>query len=133
MFQKKIAQRSRISVVFQYTLKMQLVSSWSKTNFVGRLTTLWKTLCVCVLSRIRLWDPMHCSLSGSFVHGIFQAKVLEWVAIFYSRGSSPPRDGTCIFFTTEPWVNLILKDITERKLEFIFYILEFNVTTGSKT
>ena len=28
-----------------------------------------------------LWDPMDCSLSGSSIHGIFQARVLEWIAI----------------------------------------------------
>ena len=35
-----------------------------------------------------LCDPMDCSLPGSYVHGIFQAKILEWVAISYFRGSS---------------------------------------------
>ena len=35
-----------------------------------------------------LCDPMDCSPSGSSVHGIFQARILEWVAISYSRGSS---------------------------------------------
>ena len=35
-----------------------------------------------------LWDPMDCSLSGSSIRGIFQAGVLEWVAISFSRGSS---------------------------------------------
>ena len=35
-----------------------------------------------------LCDPMDCSLSGSSVHGIFQARVLEWVAISFSMGSS---------------------------------------------
>ena len=39
-----------------------------------------------------LCDPMECSLPGSSVHGIFQARVLEWVAISFSRGSSQPRD-----------------------------------------
>ena len=39
-----------------------------------------------------LCDPMDCSLPGSSVHGIFQARVLEWVAISFSRASSPPRD-----------------------------------------
>ena len=34
-----------------------------------------------------LYDPMDCSLPGSSVHGIFQARVLEWVAISFSRGS----------------------------------------------
>ena len=37
-------------------------------------------------------DPMDYSLPGSSVHGILQARVLEWVAIPFSRGSSPPRD-----------------------------------------
>ena len=36
-----------------------------------------------------LWDPMDCSLPGSCVHGIFQAIVLEWVAISFSRGDPP--------------------------------------------
>ena len=39
-----------------------------------------------------LCDPTDCSLPGSSVHGIFQARILEWVAISFSRGSSPPRD-----------------------------------------
>ena len=37
---------------------------------------------------------MDCSLPGSSIHGIFQARVLEWVAISFSRGSSQPRDRT---------------------------------------
>ena len=41
-----------------------------------------------------LWDPMDYSLPGSSIHGIFQASVLEWVAISFSRGSSAPRDRT---------------------------------------
>ena len=41
-----------------------------------------------------LCDPMDCSLPGSSVHGIFQAIVLEWIAISFSRGSSQPRDRT---------------------------------------
>ena len=41
-----------------------------------------------------LCDPVDCSLPGSSVHGIFQARVLAWVAISFSRGSSWPRDLT---------------------------------------
>ena len=37
---------------------------------------------------------MDCGLPGSSVHGIFQARVLEWIAISFSRGSSQPRDWT---------------------------------------
>ena len=43
-----------------------------------------------------LFDPMDCSLPGSSVHGIFQAIVLEWIAISFSRGSSWPRDRTWV-------------------------------------
>ena len=39
---------------------------------------------------------MDCSLPGFFVHGIFQARVLEWVAISFSRGSSWPRNRTWV-------------------------------------
>ena len=39
-------------------------------------------------SCLTLCDPMDCSLRGSSIHGIFQARVLEWVAISFSRGSS---------------------------------------------
>ena len=38
--------------------------------------------------------PMDCSPPGSSIHGIFQARILEWVAISFSRGSSQPRDRT---------------------------------------
>ena len=41
-----------------------------------------------------LCDPIDCSLSGSSVHGFFQAMVLEWIAISFSRGSSQPRART---------------------------------------
>ena len=41
-----------------------------------------------------LCDPVDCSPPGSSVHGIFQVRVLEWVAISFSRGSSQPRDQT---------------------------------------
>ena len=41
-----------------------------------------------------LCDLMDCSLPGSSLHGILQARVLEWVAISFSRGSSRPRDQT---------------------------------------
>ena len=43
-------------------------------------------------SCLTVCHPMDCSSPGSSVHGIFQARILEWVAISYSRGSSPPRD-----------------------------------------
>ena len=53
-------------------------------------------MCVCAQSYLTLCDLMDCSPPGSSVHGIFQAQILEWVAISYSRGCSPPRDGVHI-------------------------------------
>ena len=48
-----------------------------------------------------LCNPMDYSPPGSSVHGILQARILEWVAIPFSRGSSPPRDRTqCLMFST---------------------------------
>ena len=52
-----------------------------------------------------LYDPTNCSPSGSSIRGILQARILEWIAIPFSRGSSWPKDWTqvtCIagrFFT----------------------------------
>ena len=63
---------------------------------------------VVVISHIQFFcDPMDCSLPGPSVHGISQARILKWVAISFSWGSSWPRDQThpsCIaggFFTTK--------------------------------
>ena len=59
---------------------------------------------VCALSCLTLCNPMDYSLPGSSVRGIFQARILEWVAISYSRGSSQPTSPALEggFFTTEP-------------------------------
>ena len=44
-----------------------------------------------------LCDPIDCSLPDSSVHGILQARMLEWVAIPFSRGPSQPREILCYF------------------------------------
>ena len=48
-------------------------------------------------SCLTVCDSMDCSPPGSSAHGILQAKVLEWLAISSSRGSSQPWDGTQVF------------------------------------
>ena len=48
---------------------------------------------------LTLGNSMDCSPPGSSLHGISQARIQEWVAIFFSRGSSPPRDGTWVSST----------------------------------
>ena len=67
------------------------------------------TVVVQLLSYVlTLCDPTDCSLPGSSVHGTSQARILERVAISFSRGSSQPRAQTLVsclaggFFTTEP-------------------------------
>ena len=71
-------------------------------------------------------DPVDCSLPGSSIHGIFQARILEWVAISFSRRSSWPRDWTlrcrqmlyCLSHQGSPgviilsvWLTLILANL----------------------
>ena len=62
-------------------------------------------------SYLTLCYPVDCSPRGSSVHGILQARILEWVAMPFSRGCSWSRDQTCVscssciagrLFTTEP-------------------------------
>ena len=54
-------------------------------------------MCTCVLSHVRLFmTPVDCSPPGSSVHGISQARILEWVTISSSRGSSWLRDQTSV-------------------------------------
>ena len=56
----------------------------------------YHVLCQCAQSCPTLCNPMDCSPQVSSVHGIFQARILEWVAIFSSRWSSWPRDWICV-------------------------------------
>ena len=75
---------------------------WLKFSFSPHVQVTSLQLCP------TLWDPMDCCPPGSSVHGILQARILEWFVMPFSTGSSPPRDGThlscisCGFFTTEP-------------------------------
>ena len=56
----------------------------------------WPMTCVCAWWCPTLCNPMDCSLPGSSVHGIAKARIWKWVAISFSRGSSPPTDWICI-------------------------------------
>ena len=57
-------------------------------------------------SHVRLCDPMDCSPAGSSVHGILQTRILEWVTIFFSRGSSQPRDRTWVFHIADRFFSI---------------------------
>ena len=59
--------------------------------------------CVCVSCHSVISDscgPMDYSLPGASVHGVSESRILEWVAISSPRGSSPPRDWTCVFYVS---------------------------------
>ena len=66
------------------------------TNKSRHITPQFKALhaYVCAQSCPILCHPMNCSLTGSSVHGVFQARIMQWVAIFFSRRSSQSRDQT---------------------------------------
>ena len=73
----------------------------SQQIFLISLTTVsWicflVSTCYCLDTKLclTLCDPMNCSPPGSSVHGILQARILEWVAIFSFKGSSWPRNQT---------------------------------------
>ena len=75
---------------------------------IKSVTSVWILIKVKVSiaqSCLTLWDSVDCSLLGSSVHGILQVRILEWVAIPFSRGSSQSGDWTWVsitgrFFTT---------------------------------
>ena len=74
-----------------------------KPNLISSFQDMTSVMPVCaksLQSYLIFCDPMECSLPCSSIHGILQIRILEWVSISFSRGSSCPRDGTrvsCVF------------------------------------
>ena len=86
------------------------VTSFTRWNWVKGVEDLYYflQLCVSLCEKMKvlvaqlcptLWDPMDCSPLGSSVHGILQARILEWVAIPFYRGFFWPRERTQITCT----------------------------------
>ena len=69
-------------------------------------------LCACsvVQSCPTLCDFMDCSPPGSSIYWIFWARILEWIALSFSRGSSQPKDRTCISCIGR-WILLLLSHL----------------------
>ena len=79
------------------------------------------SLCVSVAqSCLTLCDPMDCSLPGPSVHGILRARILEWVAMLFCRGSSWPKDQTQVSCTADrffpSWVTCISLPLKQKLL-----------------
>ena len=93
-----------------FSTKLERYSESSKTtaselSYPSRRRTSFLLLCVLssLQSCLTLRNPMDYSLPGFSVHGILQARILEWVSISSSRESSQPRDGTCTCFVYLHW------------------------------
>ena len=80
-----------VSVLFKIIFPFRLLQNIEQSSLCYTVGPCW--LCVCS-SCLTLWDLMDYSPPGSSVHGIFLARILEWISIFFSRESSQPRDQT---------------------------------------
>ena len=77
----------QISKLYNLFFVQPMSISWIERLLEGKSRVKVKSL-----SYVRLCNPMDCSPPSSSVHGILQARILEWVAISFSRGSSQPRE-----------------------------------------
>ena len=78
----------------KWYLIVVLICIFLMTNDVEHLFTCLLCCARSLQSCLILYNPMDCSLPGSSVHEILQTRILEWVAISFSRGSAPSRDRT---------------------------------------
>ena len=89
---------------YLFRSSVHFLSWFIRVLYIFRVFTLTVLVTQSCLS---LCDPVECSPPGSSVHGILQARILEWVAIPFSRGSAQPRDQIWVsctavrFFTVE--------------------------------
>ena len=87
-YETLVQHRSKCTVIIQ--------------EYFNCVTKVWVqvSLYVCLVAQFcqTLCDPMHCSLPGSSVQGILRARILEWVAIPFFRGSFQPRDWTWVSY-----------------------------------
>ena len=114
-----IAQDHTANTILNLKTGLNLLSK-KKMNYLlhwgVESCTMWWLWCTVARSCTPLFNPMDCSSPGSSAHGIVQARVLEWVAIFSTRESSQPRDWTHVsctagrFFTAKPSGKSLLCD-----------------------
>ena len=113
----------KISAVLFIILIFKEMKAWGFGHWAkGHLHS-----CLVAQSSPTLCDPMDCSPPDSSDHGILQTRILEWVAVPSSRGSSQPRDWTWIlctvggYFTVEPPGKPQAKDPTRTKQWWAMY------------
>ena len=76
------------------------VSNIKNTRIIMTITIFVSHICLLCAHSVmsNSLEPIDCNLAVSSVHGIFQARILEWVVISSSRGSSQPMDQTCVSY-----------------------------------
>ena len=143
--------------IWECHILVQCLTCWLTLPSLWGVEVKWSEFAPSCLT---LWDPLDYSPPGSSICGIFLARILEWVAISFSRGSSLPRDwnrvscivGRCftIWATREVswnhkealyhWLNSMLKDISCQKcnicnftaFKVLFYITIFVKQTNKQ-
>ena len=90
---------SRKSQRYRRSLRVSWEGPSGRGQCLGVRSCTWLLAVLCLVSQSCpvLCNSMDYSPPGSFVHGILQARILEWVAMPFSRGSSQPRDRTQVF------------------------------------
>ena len=91
---KKAQLNPQISlIIWKINVLSALIKSQRLTNWINKQNSVYiQYVCLHSQSCPTVYDPMNCSPPGSSVYGIFQARILEWIAVFSSRGSSQTRD-----------------------------------------
>ena len=104
---KHLSATAEIKYVSKIFLRRAIIQEQDSATFFRGLGLAWQRQGL-AQPCLTLWNPRDYSLPGSSVHGISQERILEWVAISYSRGPSWPRGQTrvscvsCRLFTAEP-------------------------------
>ena len=92
-YEGRIQDKARLSPGRLY---MPSKSSETRKQEGSRFSHTAFVVVVELLNHVQLCNSMDCGLPGSSVHGFYQARILEWVVISFSRGSSQPEDQTSI-------------------------------------
>ena len=89
-------------MIYSYLHKFYLLATLIQLLNYTTISDMWIASPIVLVTQSCpiLCDPMDCSPPDSSVHGILQARILEWVAIPFSRGSSWPRDWTQVSWIT---------------------------------
>ena len=97
-------------------------------NLVFIISTVTR-VCSCLVAQLclTLCDPKDCSPPGSSVHGIFQARILSWVAISFSRGYSTPRANTDCWLVTINWFEPLLVFLSNTQVCSFAYLFKANI------